>query len=559
MEKTSEISIPFFKKWLFSDIRLSNLFFNKNEYNILLKQKASSLFYIYASIISILLCVLFVSSYLFFTGQNNAAVYSITGSMVLINILALFAIFKAKKNILHNTTLISGVILINIGFFTNLISIARVGFTTQLLFIAVIILLTILLKCSKIIMSLSLLFLLLNIVVYFSAYYIPYSKHIYPFQNRYIESSFSFIVIMLMVGIILYKSKNEIIEQEIMLRKSQLENEKMYHIMHLTNDASTDLIEASKSVFATADDIISRIGGQSSSINDITDKLNINLEEENKILEILAYQQRRMELLFKNIDSLNEIVIEEEEMMRIAINIKKSLDNNVDEVKKTIRATINYMNNTENDISQMLNHTTLINDMADQTSLLSLNASIEAARAGERGRGFAVVAEEISTLSEKTSLNADNISQIVDKTKNGLDETFGSLQRAIERIEILFKGLNEFNIIMAHIENLTQEDLSINIKLQEDAKHFIKRSSEMKSTMEKQQTINENIKNILPKVLEMNSENAACSAQLSLTSADLNEASEKLTVLNHLINQNEAQVVKKIVRDSEKNNHISRS
>ena len=197
--------------------------------------------------------------------------------------------------------------------------------------------------------------------------------------------------------------------------------DKLNDIIGKTVEAAQQVVASATELSSTAEEIAAgaeETSSQADTIASSTEEMSATAEQ---IAQNCADAAKNAETAMGTVDNGRKVVAQTVAgINQIASRVKASAQD------------IEALSKSAEKIGEVIN---VINNIADQTNLLALNAAIEAARAGEQGRGFAVVADEVRKLAESTAQSTQEIAATIKEIQERTGHTVASMMSGVEETE----------------------------------------------------------------------------------------------------------------------------
>lgn len=197
-------------------------------------------------------------------------------------------------------------------------------------------------------------------------------------------------------------------------------------------------------------------------LNDTVDQLSLSVNEIAENVTQLADVAAETKNDGDSVDIKMRETVEVSEKGRMDMEHVSEALNNIELSIRSLEEAVNKVGSASKEIVDIIK---LIGDIADETNLLSLNASIEAARAGEAGRGFAVVASEIGSLAKNSTESVGHITQLIIEINKLVEDAVSQagdsvgeigdsavlIHTAVDTFNTIFNNIKATNELMANV------------------------------------------------------------------------------------------------------------
>lgn len=282
------------------------------------------------------------------------------------------------------------------------------------------------------------------------------------------------------------------------------------------SEASTDTGQSALQVARAMEELAKATNEQTTQINQAVETINL-----------LSGLVRKVSTDTEMIALASEKVANSAKMGQKATGNVANEINDLFESTKEVAEVIGELNKTSEEISDI---TAMIEGIAEQTTLLALNASIEAARAGEQGKGFSVVAKETGKLAEQSKQAAKTIESLINQMRERTHSSVEAIQKGIQKAESGKNLIDEANITFVEIFR----DLTNNL---EQIEAVAKSARQMAKS-------NDGVINAITTIAAIAEETMASTQEVSATAQQQTASVEQVTALS----ENLAQIANQLKR-----------
>ena len=316
-------------------------------------------------------------------------------------------------------------------------------------------------------------------------------------------------------------------------RSIQVLEQRLFDIITDVKKQCDVLSEATDYSSKQTEDAISSVMQIDKTIQDIANTSNVQAQNAASAGESVAEMGNMIENTGEQVDALTNTTNTMSEASNQAKAILNELNENMKEVREAVKVVSGQTSQTHVSVQEVGKMTQVITDIANQTTLLSLNASIEAARAGEQGKGFAVVASEIQQLAEQSNNAATEIQDTLRKLWEDSDSSVATMNEVEKIIQEQDKKISNTNDIFQTVED--------------NIEHSICGIEEIKTKTHALNQTREKTVQVVQDVASSAQENAASTEE---TSAFTNQVTEKVSGIETAMNniQNVIQELEKSIQ-----------
>lgn len=234
-------------------------------------------------------------------------------------------------------------------------------------------------------------------------------------------------------------------------------------------------IESMREMIASMGDISGRLKGQAVSCDDVShnmnDAANIQAQSMGELNQTVDQLSVSVNEIAENATVLAGYVADTkadsdavEEKMRQTVEVSEKGKGDMERVGQALENISTSVQNLEEAVNkvgtasgEIVQIVQLIGNIAEETNLLSLNASIEAARAGEAGKGFAVVATEIGKLAQNSTESVENITKLINEinllVEDAVRQAANSSGEIIDSTELIHTAVDTFDLIFQNVQD----------------------------------------------------------------------------------------------------------